>query len=99
MTIDVLRNDQIKTLFITPERKPNPQNAEEPIYLLGIEAYAPVVGEVVPNTPAMEAGLKKDDRVIEIEGQEIHTWSQMTEVVRNRPGQPLEFESATERSN
>ena len=89
MTIDVLRKDEIKTLFIKPQVQPNPQNPEEPIYLLGIEAYAPVVGEVVDNTPAMEAGLESEDRVIEIEGQPIHTWSQMTEIVRNQPGQPL----------
>ena len=89
MTIDVLRDDQIKTLFIKPESQPNPQNPEETIYLLGIEAYAPVVGEVVPDTPAMEAGLESGDRIIEIEGQAIHTWSQMTEIVRNQPGQTL----------
>jgi regulator of sigma E protease len=37
----------------------------------------------------MEAELEKGDRILEIEGQTIHTWSQMTEIVRNRPGQPL----------
>ena len=89
MTIDVLRDGQIKTLFLTPETQTNSKNEGEPIYLLGIEAYAPVVGEVVPRTPAMEAGLERGDRIIEIEGQTIHTWSQMTEIVRNRPGQPL----------
>ena len=89
MTIDVLREDKIKTLFITPESQPNPQKEEETIYLLGIEAYAPIVGEVVPDTPAMEAGLESGDRVIEIEGATIHTWSQMTEIVRAQPGQPL----------
>ena len=89
MTIDVLRKDEIKTLFIKPQPQPNPQNPEEPIYLLGIEAYAPVVGEVVDNTPAMNAGLESGDRIIEIEGEAIHTWSQMTEIVRNQPGQPL----------
>ena len=89
MTIDVLRGEQIKTLFLKPEPQPNPQNPEEPIYMLGIEAYAPVVGEVVPDTPAMEAGLESGDRIVEIEGQAIHTWSQMTDIVRNQPGQPL----------
>ena len=89
MTIDVLRNDQIKTLLITPESQANPKNDAEPIFLLGIEAYPPVVGEVVPHSPAMQAGLEKGDRIVEIEDQPIHTWSQMTEIVRNRPGQPL----------
>lgn len=91
MTIDVLRNDQIKTLFIKPEPQPNPENEEEPIYLLGIEAYPPVVGEVVRDTPAMEAGLQGGDRIVEIEGQAIHTWSQMTEIVRKQAGQPLKL--------
>ena len=89
IAVEVLRNGQIKTLLITPEPQANPQNVDEPVYLLGIEAYAPVVGEVVPNTPAMEAGLESGDRIVEIDGQAIHTWSQMTEIVRDHPGRPL----------
>ena len=89
MTIDVLRGENTKTLLITPKEQPNPENAENPIYTLGIEAYQPLVGEVMPDTPAMQAGLEKDDRILEIDGQSIHTWSQMTEIVRNSPGQTL----------
>ena len=43
----------------------------------------------MPNTPAMQAGLEKDDRILEIDGQSIHTWSQMTEIVRNSAGKTL----------
>ena len=89
MTIDILRKEQIKTLLIKPDSQPNPKNPDEPIYLLGIEAYAPLVGDVMPNTPAQEAGLQGEDRIIEIDGQPISTWSEMTEIVRNSPGQPL----------
>lgn len=91
LTVEVLRDGESKTLSITPESQPNPENATEPIYLLGIEAYAPVVGEVVPNTPAKQAGLERGDRIIEIDGQAIHTWSQMTGIVRNNPGHPLDL--------
>lgn len=89
MTIDVLRGEKTKTLFITPDEQPNPKDSENPHYLLGIEAYPPLVGEVMPNNPAMQAGLEKDDRILEIDGQPIHTWSQMTEMVRNSAGKTL----------
>ena len=89
MTIDVLRGEKTKTLFVTPTEQPNPQDSEDPLYTLGIEAYPPLVGEVMPNTPAMQAGLEKDDRILEIDGQPIYTWSQMTEIVRKSAGQSL----------
>ena len=60
MTIDVLRDGQIKTLFLTPETQANSKNEGEPIYLLGIEAYAPVVGEVVPHElRSQQSGLQE----------------------------------------
>ena len=89
MTIDVLRGDKTNTLLITPKEQPNPDESDDPIYTLGIEAYPPLVGEVMPDTPAMQAGLEKDDRILEIDGQPIYTWSQMTEIVRNSAGQTL----------
>ena len=90
ITIDVDRHGQIKTLLLTPTvhsfpDKPN----EKPMYLLGIEGYPPEVAGVLPNTPAQKAGLRVGDRIIDIEGTPIATWSEMTKIIRDHPGHPL----------
>jgi regulator of sigma E protease len=51
----------------------------------------PVVGEVNPGSPAARAGVERGDRVIAAAGQPILTWNEFVEVVRSRPGQPLEL--------
>ena len=89
MTIDVLRDEKVKTFLITPTSKPHPEKPEELIYQLGIEAIPPVVGDVVPNTPAMQSGLLAGDRILAINGESIYTWRQMTEIVRSHPNQPI----------
>jgi regulator of sigma E protease len=90
VTLDVLRDNSSKTFIVTPTTQVNEANPEEtPLYLLGIEDHPPVVGKVMPNTPAMASGLQPDDRIVHINETPIVTWSQMTEIVRKSAGIPL----------
>jgi regulator of sigma E protease len=90
VTLDVLRGNSIKTVIVTPTVQTVPENPDEPQYLLGIEDHPPLVGGVMPDTPAMAAGLQKDDRILKINDTPIATWSQMTEIVRRSAGTPLQ---------
>ncbi len=47
------------------------------------------VGEVSPGMPAEKIGLKRGDLIIEIAGQPIRDWTQMTQVIRKYPGQAI----------
>lgn len=47
------------------------------------------IGEVVPDYPASKAGIVVGDKILSIDGQEITTWDQMTEIIHNRPDQEL----------
>ena len=49
----------------------------------------PVLGEVVPREPAMEAGLRRGDRIAAIDDREITRWDTLVEVVRAHPETPL----------
>lgn len=42
-----------------------------------------------PLAPAAEAGILPGDRIVSIDGTEIATWEQATEIIRANPGEPL----------
>jgi len=93
LSLDVRRGGQVKTLILTPEAIPYKDGDKEQVgYQIGIEETAPVVTAVMAGSPAMAAGFQDGDRVVRIEDQDIHTWSQMTGLVRDHPNRPLHFQ-------
>lgn len=90
LTLEVLRDGHLVTLTITPIPSPEKSSKDDaPAYYLGIEEIPPVVNEVVPGKPAAAAGFKESDRVLSIEGKPIHTWTEMTGIVKESPGKTL----------
>jgi regulator of sigma E protease len=93
LTLEIKRGEQTKTLTVTPTKAPGPQaSAQEPGYYLGVEETPPLVTSVVQSSPAAKAGLQAGDHVVSIEGQTIHTWSQMTGIVKENPNHQLQLE-------
>jgi len=93
LTLDVRRGTQVKTLVVTPAATTVQEDGKDvTVYALGIEEMAPVITAVMNGSPAMAAGFKEDDRVVAIEGQPIHTWSQMTGIVKESPNRPLKID-------
>ncbi len=54
-------------------------------------AADPVVAEVMPESPAQQAGLQAGDRILAIDNQPIKTWEDLHQIVLKHPGQPLRF--------
>lgn len=50
-----------------------------------------IIGEVIPNSPAEEAGLKSGDKIVAIDGQEVTQWSEMVKIIHSQPEQELAF--------
>ena len=93
LTLEIKRGEQIKTLTVTPTTPPGPQaSAQEPGYYLGVEETQPLVTSVMQSSPAAKAGLQAGDHVSKIDGQTIHTWSQMTGIVKENPNHQLQIE-------
>ena len=65
------------------------QGAEVPAY----EDQPPVVGGVVPGSPAVQAGLQPGDRIVSAGGRETPTWKQFFIVVGTRANRavPITF--------
>ncbi len=61
------------------------------VYLWGIPVLEPVVGKVLPNTPAAVAGLMPKDKIVAIEGKRMSSWSDLSGIIQKNPGKPLKL--------
>lgn len=57
----------------------------------GVASTEPVVGEVVADSAA-QAGLQVDDRILAIDGQAIHNWSEISQYITPRADQETAVE-------
>jgi len=66
------------------------QNTETLYEHLGLKPWTPklkpVIGEVLPDSPALAAGLKKGDLLVSADGHNIDDWMQWVDYVKSRPG-------------
>lgn len=58
----------------------------------GQMGLAPNVGQVLPDSPAMRAGLRDGDHVLAVNGRAIVFWEELTELVQDSGGAPLNME-------
>jgi regulator of sigma E protease len=55
----------------------------------GVPYILPEVGDIMQGSPAAQQGIMKGDRVLEVDGQPISRWDEMTEIIHNQPGKEL----------
>ncbi len=60
-------------------------------FTMGHSTVPPVVGGVVEESAAAEAGLLPDDRIVEIDGRSISEWETLVQEVRMNPGVPMDL--------
>ncbi len=59
------------------------------IYMIGVPRVPAIVGEVLPETPAMRAGFVAGDKIISIDGRPIELWHELKQVVTKSAGKEL----------
>lgn len=59
------------------------------LVVVGVPTTTTTVGEVVANSPAVRAGLKKGDEIAGIDGREVDSWQQVTSELRGRGGEQV----------
>ena len=89
------RNEiSFRPLALAEARDPEP--GEDPIELLGLRFFRPVVpavlGSITPGSAAAAAGLRPGDVVVSIDGRDVASWADVVQTVRASPGVPLLFE-------
>ena len=86
MTITVQRDGREVVLTAPPDLLTQ-LNASEGNF--GIWAIPSLVGGVLPDAPAAEAGLQGGDRIVAIDGEPVRFWQQLTELVGASDGGPM----------
>jgi regulator of sigma E protease len=56
----------------------------------GISVHPSLIGEVMRDSAAEEAGILPGDRILSIDGEPVRFWLQITELLQETGGQPLE---------
>lgn len=68
----------------------------DPLKSLGIEPFIPtippIVGEIVPDSPAAKAGLQIDDTILSVDDKSFDDWMFLVDYVREHPDTQLNLE-------
>ncbi|HET7578469.1 MAG TPA: RIP metalloprotease RseP [Bacillales bacterium] len=59
--------------------------------LSGIPTNSTELGKVLPNQPAMEAGLQQGDRVLSVNDNPVDSWGELVTAIQKHPGDRLIF--------
>jgi len=60
-----------------------------PVTIPDLSSITTTIEGVMEDSPAMEAGLRKDDTIVEINGEPVKDWNEMAEFFANNPGREL----------
>ena len=63
-------------------------------YSQGIPEYnnKPIIGQLSPDGPALEAGLESGDEILRVNEEEILTWTDLVDNIRPIPNSPVDIE-------
>ena len=59
------------------------------VVVMGPHPFAPVVGEVIIRSAAMDAGLQSGDVILRASGQDVTTFSQLPDIIADSKGDPV----------
>ncbi len=81
--LEVLRDGNRRELVLAQEQQKGG-------LIIGLQPWIePVVGGVKRRSPAQTLGLRKGDRIVEVEGREIEQWYDLVDVIGANPGDTL----------
>lgn len=62
------------------------------LYFNGIESIAPVIRKIDVNSPAEQAGLALNDRIVAIDGKPVASWHDITDIIEESTGDPRKLD-------
>jgi regulator of sigma E protease len=84
-----------RKIALTPVRaivRVPPFGDEAAVWSIGADPYViPRIGEVMPGSPAAEAGFRSGDIVLAVDGAPVHFPGELTEMIQKSPGKRVEI--------
>lgn len=68
------------------------------VYLIGVTYVKPIIGQVIPNSIAAQAGLQPGEQIVEIDGRPIYGWQQVMTNLLSRIGESQAVTVVTEKA-
>lgn len=53
------------------------------------QTQPPVIGEVIPESPAATIGLQSGDIIVNVDGQDINSWFDLTQIIHAKPQEDI----------
>ncbi len=96
ITVHFKREGEIRQVSITPQTKMATDILGDDMPYLdagfsGVPPLKAIVGDVAQGYPAKEAGLKKGDLILEINGKPVDNWFTMKEIISASKGENLDI--------
>lgn len=82
------------TLDLTSLEKQGSGDILKDIGLAPFDPFPPIVGRILPETPAAKTELEAGDRILSVDGHVIHSRSELNDYIQDRIGQNLELQIA-----
>ncbi|RUR13648.1 RIP metalloprotease RseP [Legionella sp. km772] len=93
LTVKSLSNGKIQHLSLPLSQWQMDEKKPDPLASLGIEPFIPsippIVGEVVADSPADKAGLRLNDKIVNVNHKPLDDWMFLVDFVRDHPGESL----------
>lgn len=93
LTIKSLVNGQERQIFLPLTHWQIDSKKPDPLGSLGIQPFIPsippIVGEIVPDSPAAIAGLENGDKILSVDGTPFNDWLFLVDYVKARPDKQL----------
>ena len=83
LSYQLVRDGMIIDLFIPPTFL---DSLKEQPFLDEINIYPPIISSISMGSPAEDAGLQVGDRFVEVNGDPIDYWLELTQIIRNSEG-------------
>jgi len=93
ISITYLRNGKQFSTLITPkiETINNIFGQRKEMKTIGIGPYSTEIGMLDPSGPALNAGMKKGDRILSVDSQKVDGWGKMQKLIANSTGEEIDI--------
>ena len=59
------------------------------VFMAGVPALRPLIGEVAPDSPAARAGVEVGDEIVAMDGEAVTTWREVSDYYTAHPSAPV----------